>query len=297
MSTEDNAAHYQRASGASDPRVSVVIPCRNGAPWLGTQLAALAQQDYPGTIEIIVADNGSSDDSATVASRHPGVVVVDASTRRGPNHARNVGANRATGDIVLTCDADDIVDRGWVTGMVRGLGNFDLVAGRLDYESLNPEFGRQAAENSEFRSRLGFLPTAAGANFGIRVSVLRALGGWDEDFQGGGDDTELCWRAQLAGYRFGWADDAVVRYRLRGGDAAVIKQAYQGARWLPLMVRRFRHQGMSLRPVVFKALRYAGYLVAAAPLALVVPRIRRQWLRRAALGAGVVRGLFRRDPS
>jgi hypothetical protein len=63
------------------------------------------------------------------------------------------------------------------------------------------------------------------------------------------------------------------------------------------MVRRFRHQGMSLRPVVFKALRYAGYLVAAAPLALVVPRIRRQWLRRAALGAGVVRGLFRRDPS
>jgi cellulose synthase/poly-beta-1,6-N-acetylglucosamine synthase-like glycosyltransferase len=296
MSTDDNAADHQRAPGPSDPRVSVVIPCRNAAPWLGTQLAALAQQDYPEPIEIIIADNGSTDDSATIASRHPGVVVVDASTRRGPNHARNVGANRATGDIVLTCDADDIVDRGWATGMVRALRHLDLVAGRLDYESLNPEFGRRAAENLEFRSRLGFLPTAAGANFGIRMSVLRALGGWDDSFQGGGDDTELCWRAQIAGYRFGWADDAVVRYRLRSGDAAVIKQAYQGARWLPLLVRRFRRQGMSLRPIVSKAFRYAGYLLAAAPLALVVPRIRREWLRRGALGAGVVRGLFRRDP-
>jgi cellulose synthase/poly-beta-1,6-N-acetylglucosamine synthase-like glycosyltransferase len=297
MTIEDTAADYQWVSGATDPRVSVIIPCRNAAQWLGTQLTALSQQDYPGAIEVIVADNGSTDESGAIAARHPGVIAVDASARRGPNHARNAGAGRATGDIILTCDADDIVDPGWVTGMVRGLRRYDLVAGDLDYETLNPEYGRQAAENSEFRSRLGFLPTAAGANFGIRASVLRALGGWDEGFQGGGDDTELCWRAQLAGYRLGWADGAVVRYRLRSGDAAVAKQAYQGARWLPLMVRRFRRHGMSLRPVVVKALRYSGYLVAAAPLALFVPRIRREWLRRAALGAGVLRGLFRRDPA
>lgn len=296
-STTDTAADYQWVSGASDPRVSVVIPCRNAEQWLGTQLTALTQQDYPGPIEIIVGDNGSTDGSTAVARLHPGVVVVDASAVRGPNHARNAGAQRARGDIVLTCDADDIVDPGWVSAMVRALRQFDLVAGQLDYESLNPEFGRQAADNAEFRSRLGFLPTAAGANFGIRASALQTLGGWDESFQGGGDDTELCWRAQLAGYRFGWAYDAVVRYRLRSGDAAVIKQAYQGARWLPLMVRRFRRRGMPLRPIFMKALRYTGYLVVAAPLALFVPRIRREWLRRAALGAGVVRGLFRRDPA
>lgn len=296
-SIEGTAADYQWVSGASDPRVSVVIPCRNAEQWLGTQLTALLQQDYPGPLEIIVGDNGSTDGSVALANRHPGVTVVDASATRGPNHARNTAAKRAGGDIVLTCDADDIVDPGWVSGMVRALRAYDLVAGRLDYESLNPEFGRKAAENAEFRSRLGFLPTAAGANFGIRASALRALGGWDESLQGGGDDTELCWRAQLAGYRFGWANDAVVRYRLRSGDAAVIKQAYQGARWLPLIVRRFRRQGMSVRPVILKALRYSGYLLVAAPLALLVPRVRREWLRRAALGAGVVRGLFRRDPA
>jgi glycosyltransferase involved in cell wall biosynthesis len=297
MTTEPIPAAPPWVSGNSNPSVTVVIPCRNAGPLLGMQLAAIAQQDYPGPIEIIVGDNGSSDDSVAIASRHPGVIVVDASSRRGPNHARNVGASRATGDVVLTCDADDIADPGWVSAMVRGLRRYDLVAGELDYETLNPEHGRRAAENSELHSRLGFLPTAAGANFGIRIPVLRALGGWDDSLQGGGDDTELCWRAQLAGYRFGEAQGAVVRYRLRSGDAAVAKQAYQGARWLPSLVRRFRPHGMSLRPIAVKALRYSGYLVAAAPLVPLVPRIRREWLRRAALGAGVVRGLFRRDPA
>jgi GT2 family glycosyltransferase len=110
----------------------------------------------------------------------------------------------------------------------------------------------------------------------------------------GFEDAELSWRAQLAGYRFGRAENAVVRYRLRTTTGAVAKQAYRGAQGLPVMARRFHSQGMSLRPLAWKALRFAGYLVLTAPLTPFSRRIRTEWLRKAAIGAGVVRGMFRR---
>ena len=288
---EDTTEGYQ-----GTPLVSVVIPCRNGGGTLGAQLAALAAQDYAGPIEIIVADNGSTDDTAAIARAHPGVRVIDASGRTGPNHARNVGADAAVGAVILACDADDIATTGWVTAMVRALRDHDVVAGHLDYHALNPSpEATRASERFEGRSRLGFLPTAAGANFGIRTPVLRALGGWDASIGGGGDDSELCWRAQLAGYRFGFADDAVMQYRLRSDTTAVMKQAYRGATWTPLIFRRFRRAGMPVGPLLRKAVRFGGYLVVAAPGALFSRRIRREWLRRGALAAGFARGMFRRD--
>jgi glycosyltransferase involved in cell wall biosynthesis len=273
--------------------VSVVIPCRNGAATLGQQLEALAGQDYPGPIEIIVADNGSGDDTAALAASHPGVRLVDASGIQGPNHARNLGADQSHGQVILTCDADDVVAPGWVSAMVRALEEHDLAGGPLEYARLNPGVVPPPAE---FHSRFGFLPTAAGANFGIRADVLRSLGGWDGSFGYGPDDTELCWRAQLAGYRFGWADDALVHYRLRATHGARVKQAFEGGSRIPLLLRRFRSKGMPVAPMARKALRWIGYLTAAAPAALLVPRIRAEWLRRAALGAGFVRGLIRTPP-
>lgn len=279
--------------GTRAATVSVVVPVRDGAETIAAQLDALTRQGHPEPFEIIVADNGSSDDTRAIASRYPGVRVVDASARRGPNHARNVGARHATGALILTCDADDIAPPGWVTAMADALADADLVGGRLDYLTLNPEHGARAAANAEFSGRLGFLPSAAGASFGIRASALWALGGWDEALQGGGDDTDLCWRAQLAGYRFAWVEEPAMQYRLRRGTGAVVRQAYAGARWLPTIVRRFRRQGMPLRPLIMKAVRFSGYLVVMAVPALVVPRIRVEWMRRAALGAGLVRGLRR----
>jgi glycosyltransferase involved in cell wall biosynthesis len=275
-------------------RVSVVIPCKNAEPWIGTQLDALAHQDYPGPIEIIVADNGSDDASRDIVGRNPGVRLVDASARRGPNYARNTGATLAQGDLILTCDADDIVDHHWVMAMAAALAEYDLVVGRLDFQTLNPESGSHTEARVPPGPRLGFLPGCGAGNFGIRAEVFRALGGWDDSMDYGFEDTELCWRAQLAGYRLGRADDAVVQYRLRTETTKIVRDAYHGAQNLPVLVRRFRGQGMSLRPIIWRAMSFVGYLVVASPAALFSHRIRTEWLRKAAVAAGVVRGMFRR---
>ena len=70
------------------------------------------------------------------------------------------------------------------------------------------------------------LPCAVSANLAIWADVLHDLGGWSGEYEAGGEDTELSWRAQLAGYRLGFAPDAVVYYRFRSGLWDTARQAY-----------------------------------------------------------------------
>ena len=81
--------------------VSVVIPALNVADTIGQQLDGLACQNFNGNWEVIVADNGSTDSTREVvesfADRLPALKVIDASDRRGINHARNVGSQAARG--------------------------------------------------------------------------------------------------------------------------------------------------------------------------------------------------------
>jgi len=175
--------------------------------------------------------------------------------------------------------------------MVGGLRDFDLVGGTLEYDLLHGPDRFRPATARRLEKRYGFLPTASGACLGIRAEVLADLGGWDEAFDGGPDDTELVWRAQLAGYRFGRVPGAVIHYRLRSGTAAVVKQAYDGGHRIPLLIRRFRSAGLPWGGVLRRAAAFAGYLAAAWPLALCSRRHRLEWIRRAALAAGFARGL------
>jgi glycosyltransferase involved in cell wall biosynthesis len=84
--------------------VSVVIPVRNAAVDLASALSALANSRVPPS-EIIVVDDGSTDDSGEVARKH-GAVVIRNAVSAGPAAARNLGATLASGDILLFIDAD-----------------------------------------------------------------------------------------------------------------------------------------------------------------------------------------------
>lgn len=76
----------------------MVIPVRNGGPFVSHQIEALLAQESNATFEVVVADNGSTDETAQIArslaERDPRVRVVDASRGIGVNVARNVGACR-----------------------------------------------------------------------------------------------------------------------------------------------------------------------------------------------------------
>jgi GT2 family glycosyltransferase len=217
----------------SRPRfISVVIPAYDAAATLAEQLEALSAQQYEDDWEVVIVDNGSTDGTADLARRYrprfKAFTLIDGGSQRGHAAPRNVGANVAQGELLLFCDADDVVAPGWLQAMADAARHYDLIGGWLDARPLNDDATRswhRPWPRDRLRSLL--LPCAVSANLGIWADVLRELGGWSTGYEAGGADTELSLRAQLAGYRLGFAPDAVVYYRYRSGLRQTARQAYR----------------------------------------------------------------------
>lgn len=136
-------------------RVSVVLPCFNAAHFLPAALdSALSQTCLP--FEVILVDDGSIDDSASIAESYGPLVRVIRQTNQGESVARNRGIDAARGDLVAFLDADDIWERGKL-GRQLSLFTHDIVAvhsscyyfgdnsGGFDYSSV-PEDERYSIE-------------------------------------------------------------------------------------------------------------------------------------------------------
>ena len=242
-------------AGASDDArpsmISVVIPNLNGAATLGFQLGALAHQTYKGRWEVIIADNGSTDDSVHIARRWKGRLpelrMIDASDHKGVSRARNEGALAAKGDFLAFCDSDDVATPEWLQAMADAARGHDVVGGWLDHTSLNDPATHHwnvSQPRDELPMALGFLPYAVGGNCGVRTSVFRTMQGWREDYIAGCDDVEFSWRASLAGFRVGYAPGAIMRVRYRGNLRSHARQHYRWGRAEAHLYRDFRRKGM-----------------------------------------------------
>ena len=231
--------------------VSVVIPAFNCRATLGRQLKALSEQTYDGAVEVVIADNGSTDGlaadfAALTAGFGLDIRLADASGVRGVSHARNVGVQHSSGDLVLICDADDEVHEEWMADLVAAARDADVVGGSMTVERLNPgpeRIWRPLPAAGTLPGKLNFLPFARGCNIAVWRDVLTAVGGWDESLVAGGDDADFSWRAQLAGYQLSAADRALVHYRLRPDMSGMARQVYRYSRSDAPLVLRFRSDG------------------------------------------------------
>lgn len=276
------------------PDLSVVIPVRDGAAHLAEQLRALSRQDFAGSWELVVADNGSTDATVAVAESWrpclPDVRVVNASNGVGVNWARNAGARAARSGLLLFCDADDQVAPTWMSAMAQTLGRADLATGPVD---LVDESGRALGVQAALAppTELGFRPYAIGANLGVRREVFDRIGGFDERWPvHGGDDVDFCWRAQLTGAELGFSTHVRVRYRrpIRCGPAFRKHLGYGTAS--TLLARRYAPLGLRPRPLR-RLLSMGARLFLRLPWLLRAER-RTAWCRTAGSAAGTLRGVI-----
>jgi GT2 family glycosyltransferase len=281
---------------ASGVDITVVIPCLNAGAELAHQLDALRRQQFAGRWEVVVADNGSNDDTRAVAASFadtlPDLRIVDASSRRGRHYACNTGAGAAKGRSIVFVDADDLVAAGYLAAMALALEHSAVVAARLDH-SLDPEWMYgvgSAVQTNGLQNGFEYLPFGAGASLGFRRDVFEALGGFREHATLC-EDVELCWRAQLAGYQIRFVPDAVIQYRSRPTLAQMYRQHRDYARAWPLLYKEFRSEGMPRRTA-------RAVLGEWGTIARSVPRLRTRtqvarWLRRTGRSVGRLEGSVR----
>jgi glycosyltransferase involved in cell wall biosynthesis len=276
-------------------KFSVVIPARNAAHLIGDQLSALAAQTYSGPWEVIVADNGSTDRTATsvleMADRLPDLRVVDASKRSGASHARNIGALEADGDYLLFVDADDQVRHTWLEEMACVAPQADAVGGDILSYFVRKDGTRvvEVATMDGLPTVFEFWPFAPAGNFGIRKDVFGEIGGFNEDYRVC-EDVEISWRIHTSGHSLRFVPGAVLECRERSGWWTLARQSYAYARGYPHLYRDFRRLGMT-RYSVPGTLKYSlRRYVVGAPRLLRTETGRREWVRGISWRAGCLAG-------
>jgi glycosyltransferase involved in cell wall biosynthesis len=268
--------------------ISVVVPVRDGLPWLEEQLRSITAQHCDEPWEVVVVDNGSTDGSKELAQtwvkEHDRFVFVDGLGLPGAPAARNAGVRAAQGELIAFCDADDCVHAGWLAACVAALAAADVVAGTFDFWSLN---GISASPTTPAAFRqLGFLPAGLGANLAVRRGPFEEVGGFTEAILPG-EDIDLCWRLQLRGFRFAIAPDAVVSKRARSEFGQVFHQALAYGRSGPVLYNRYRADGA--RRDLVGAFKSWVWLLVSIPLLWQSDR-RIEWARTAGTRLGRLDG-------
>ena len=228
-----------REPGLVPPRVSAVMLNFNGERNLVDCLPSLLHQTHR-LLEVIVVDNGSTDRSSQVVKSN-GVRWEPLGENRGFARGNNVGAERANGEIVVFLNNDMRFDPAFIEELV---GPFlaDPAVFSTDARQLSWEGDREIHLASRLARRSGggspggaLLPRwnleqvasssrvdvfqASAANMAVRRWMFHELGGFDERLPIGWEDTEICWRAWLRGWRTVYTPSALCWHRV-GADSA-----------------------------------------------------------------------------
>ncbi len=209
------------------PTISTIIPLYNGAPYIEAALRSVLRQTLP-CAEIIVVDDGSTDDGAAIvrriAAEHP--VTLLSKANGGQSSARNFGVAHAGGDLIALLDQDDIWYPNHLEELVEpflelrspplgwAYSNLDEIdaAGQLLVRSFLHALGSKHPKRDVFsclREDMFVLPSASL----IDRAAFNAVGGFDELLSGYEDD-DLFLRLFLAGYDNEFIDTPLSQWRV-----------------------------------------------------------------------------------
>ena len=227
------------------PLVTVVVPALNAAPWITSSLASVAEQTYPrDRLEVIVVDDGSSDDTAINAGRvlaSSGIshAVLQNGSPQGPGAARNRGWRHGRGEWIQFLDADDLIDSRKIEVQVLAAQNAteDVAVIFSRWAHLTCQNGRWAPGPDGVEPSIGEDPVldllrsdnfvATGSQL-FRRSWLEKVGGYVESYRFI-EDIDLLLRIAFHGglLRLAPSATSLFWYRQRAGSlAASDKRAF-----------------------------------------------------------------------
>ena len=203
----------QEETNSSAAKVSVVVPAYNAAGVITSCVKALQEQDSSPPYEIIVVDDGSSDNTADLAEES-GAQVIRHTERRGAAAARNSGIGAAAGDIICFTDADCMPKENWIQQILRPFANQEIIGAKGTYATKQREMVARFVQ-IEYEDKYDLLLTQERINFidtysaAYRRQVLLANNGFDEQIFYV-EDQELSFRLAARGYQMVFEPPAIV---------------------------------------------------------------------------------------
>lgn len=213
------------------PLLSIIIPTYNTRELLEKCLTSLYEIETKHDFEVIVVDNGTDDSSEMVRRKFNKVTVIK-SDNRGFAHSVNVGWKKAKSDLVLFLNSDTVIKRKFIKKVTRYMKEYPNVgvlslkltlrSGKIDpdthrglvtpWAALTFFFGFEKVFPTSrlfgqyHKGFLGFttiheIDAGAGASMLMSKDLLEELHGWDESYTFYGEDLDICYRTQKAGYK------------------------------------------------------------------------------------------------
>lgn len=230
------------------PFVSVVVPVYNDPEGIRATLDSLAEQSAPTERhEIIVVDNGSTDETRTVVReycrRESDIELLVEDDVQGSYAARNRGIEAAVGSVVAFVDADMVVGSTWIEDVARRMAETDAAYLACDVRLFTPEEEGLVAKYNRlndlhverFVEELSFAPTCC---LVVRRALLEELDGFDPRLQSGGD-FEFGNRVATAGRRLHYCPELVMYHPTRTSLGALLRKARRVGRGKTQLRRRY----------------------------------------------------------
>ena len=227
------------------PTFSVVIPAYQAAPYVADAVRSALEQTLEAH-EVIVCDDGSTDDLDTALRPFVDRLTLLHRPHRGVAAARNAAVDAASGEFVVMLDADDVFERERLAALNELAGakpDLDILATDLWYEEAGVRTRRyyELIEFPRESQRLAILESCFVACPALRRSRVLEVGGFDESLALG-EDWDLFIRMVLAGSRAGLVDRPLLRYRMRPGSATADRPRALAARVAVLQKTRLQQR-------------------------------------------------------
>ncbi|PWW02768.1 GT2 family glycosyltransferase [Paenibacillus cellulosilyticus] len=211
------------------PKVSIVIAAYNNFIFTERCVESIFAHNRNPNLEVIIVDNGSSDETRNWGGSHSQLKLVRLSHNLGYAAANNLGCRLSVGDYILLLNNDTIVSEGWMEGLIEPLRN-NLELGMvgpvsnsvgndqmLEFAVSNDVHGAEPAFLNKFKQlykgrrrmtdNLGFFCVA------MKREVYEAVGGLDENFGiGMFEDDDYCLRVRNSGYQLAIIEDVFVHH-------------------------------------------------------------------------------------
>ncbi len=268
---------------------SVIVPAYNSEKTLDRCLESLMHQSMDRSrYEVILVDDGSTDQTSSIAKAHDIKYHYQANT--GPAGARNNGASLASGAIILFTDSDCEPDHFWLESMTRPFLDPEVSGVKGAYKTLQKEITARFAQ-AEFKDRFELLKKSDSIDMvdtysaAFRKSVFIEAGGFDLSFPvANNEDTDLSYRLASSGHRLVFNPDAIVYHTHPDTLKKYLKLKYSRGYWRIIVYARFPEKAIkdSYTPQVIKiqSLLMAGFFALTPfyffsnplqPLALLIP--------------------------